>query len=65
MPSSKIISVHVPEALAAAVDALIERRRREQPWSVPTISLIVRELLARGLEAAAAEHANTTRGKPR
>lgn len=55
MAATKIISVHVPAELAAAVDALVARRRTEQPYSVPTVSQIVRELLARGLESAAAD----------
>lgn len=55
MAATKIISVHVPAALAAAVDALVERRRLEQPYSVPTVSQIVRELIARGLESVAAD----------
>lgn len=54
MPATKIISVHVPAELAAAVEALVARRRAEHPYSVPTVSQIVRELIARGLESAAA-----------
>lgn len=52
---SKNISVRCPLELVRAVEALLEKRRTENPYQLPSIGDVYRELLARGLESAAAE----------
>jgi len=55
MAESKNISVRCPLELVRAVEALLERRRAENPYQLPSIGDVYRELLARGLEAVATE----------
>jgi hypothetical protein len=49
------ISIRCPLELVRAVDALLEKRKAENPYQIPSIGAVYRELLARGLEAAADE----------
>ena len=55
MSESKNISVRCPLELVRAVESLLEKRRMENPYQLPSIGDVYRELLARGLEAVAAE----------
>ena len=55
MAESKNISVRCPLEFVRAVEALLERRRAENPYQLPSIGDVYRELLARGLEAVATE----------
>jgi hypothetical protein len=55
MAESKNISIRCPLVLVRAVEALLEKRRAENPYQLPSIGDVYREMLARGLEAAAAE----------
>ena len=57
MAESKNISVRCPLELVRAVEALLERRRAENPYQLPSIGDVYRELLARGLDALATETA--------
>ena len=55
MAESKNISVRCPLDLVRAVEALLEKRRMENPYQIPSIGDVYRELLARGLDSVAAE----------
>ena len=52
---SKNISVRCPLELVRAAEAVLARRRAENPYQLPSIGDVYRELLARGLEAVATE----------
>ena len=54
---SKNISVRCPLDLVRAVESLLEKRRAENPYQLPSIGDVYRELLARGLESVAGESA--------
>lgn len=53
----KNISIRCPLELVRAVESLLEKRRAENPYQIPSIGAVYRELLARGLESLAAESA--------
>lgn len=53
----KSVTIRCPVALVQAAEALLERRRLERPYERVSIGDVYRELLARGLEAAAADPA--------
>jgi hypothetical protein len=53
----KNISVRCPLELVQAVEALMAQRKVINPYQIPSIGAVYRELLARGLEAVAAETA--------
>ena len=55
MAESKNISVRCPLELVRAVELLLEKRRAENPYQIPSIGDVYRELLARGLDALATE----------
>ena len=55
MSTQKTLAVRVPESLALAVEALLEIRRAERPYELPSQGALLRELLSRGLESVAAE----------
>ena len=55
MPARRNLAVRVPEELARAVEALLEKRRAERPYEVVKQGDLLRELLSRGLESVAAE----------
>ena len=55
MADFKNISIRCPLELVRAVDALLEKRKAENPYQIPSIGAVYRELLARGLESVAAE----------
>jgi len=55
MAESKNISVRCPLELVRAVELLLEKRRAENPYQLPSIGDVYRELLARGLDALATE----------
>ena len=55
MVESRNISIRCPLELVQAVEALLEKRRMENLYQIPSIGAVYRELLARGLEAVAAE----------
>ena len=57
MSESKNISVRCPLELVRAVELLLEKRRAENPYQIPSIGDVYRELLARGLDALATETA--------
>jgi len=57
MPTQKTLAVRVPESLALAIEALLEIRRAERPFELPSQGALLRELLLRGLESVAAEKA--------
>ena len=57
VPTQKTLAVRVPESLALAIDALLEIRRAERPFEIPSQGALLRELLSRGLESVAAEKA--------
>ena len=57
MAESKNISVRCPLELVRAVELLLEKRRAENPYQIPSIGDVYRELLARGLDALATETA--------
>ena len=52
---SRNISIRCPLELVRAVESLLEKRRMENPYQLPSIGDVYRELLARGLEAVATE----------
>lgn len=54
---SKNISIRCPLELVHAVEALLEKRRQENPYQLPSIGDVYRELLARGLDSLATETA--------
>jgi ubiquinone biosynthesis protein UbiJ len=58
---SKNISVRCPLDLVRAVEALLEKRRMENPYQLPSIGDVYRELLARGLDSLATETAERLR----
>jgi hypothetical protein len=51
----KNISVRCPLELVQAVEALVSQRKEANPYQIPSIGAVYRELLARGLESVAAE----------
>jgi hypothetical protein len=55
MHEVKSVTIRCPVALVQAAEALLERRRQERPYERVSIGDVYRELLARGLEAAAAD----------
>jgi len=55
MPEFKNISIRCPLPLVQAAELLLEKRRIENPYQLPSIGDVYRELLARGLESVAAE----------
>ena len=55
MAESKNISVRCPLELVRAVESLLEKRRMENPYQLPSIGDVYRELLARGLDSLAAD----------
>lgn len=55
MPAYRTLAVRCPEALARAVEALLEKRRAERPFELPSQGDLLRELIARGLESVAAD----------
>jgi hypothetical protein len=57
MADFKNIAIRCPLELVRAVDALLEKRKAANPYQIPSIGAVYRELLARGLESLAAESA--------
>jgi len=57
MAESKNISIRCPLELVRAAEAVLEKRRAENPYQIPSIGDVYRELLARGLDALATETA--------
>ncbi len=55
MAEFKNISVRCPLELVQAVEALVSQRKEANPYQIPSIGAVYRELLARGLESVAAE----------
>lgn len=55
MPAHRTLAVRVPEELARAVESLLERRRADRPFELPSQGALLRELIARGLESVAAD----------
>lgn len=55
MPTHRNIAVRCPEELVRAIEALLEKRRTERPFELPSQGALLRELLSRGLESVAAE----------
>ncbi len=53
MAEFKNISIRCPLPLVQAVEALLEKRRAENPYQIPSMGDVYRELLVRGLEHAA------------
>jgi hypothetical protein len=51
----KNISIRCPLPLVQAVEALQDQRAIENPYQIPSIGAVYRELLARGLDSIAAE----------
>jgi hypothetical protein len=51
----KNISIRCPLPLVQAVEALRDQRAVQNPYQIPSIGAVYRELLARGLESVAAE----------
>jgi hypothetical protein len=51
----KNISIRCPLELVRAVEALMDQRKVENPYQIPSVGSVYRELLARGLESLAAE----------
>jgi hypothetical protein len=49
----KNLAVRCPVELVNAVEALVERRRKERPFELVSVGAVLRELLARGLEDVA------------
>ncbi len=54
MPEFKNISIRCPLPLVQAVEALRDQRAVDNPYQIPSIGAVYRELLARGLESVAA-----------
>ena len=50
----KNISIRCPLELVRAVESLLEQRKAENPYQIPSVGSVYRELLARGLESVAA-----------
>jgi hypothetical protein len=57
MPEFKNISIRCPLLLVQAVEALRDQRAVANPYQIPSIGAVYRELLARGLDALATETA--------
>ena len=55
MAEFKNIAIRCPIELVRAVEALLEQRKAENPYQIPSIGAVYRELLARGLDSVAAE----------
>lgn len=55
MAEFKNISVRCPLELVQAVEALVAQRKADNPYQIPSIGAVYRELLARGLESVASE----------
>lgn len=55
MPSHRNLAVRCPEELVQAIEALLDKRRAERPYELPSQGALLRELLARGLESVASE----------
>lgn len=55
MTAHRNLAVRCPEELVRAIEALLEKRRAERPYELPSQGAILRELLSRGLESVAAE----------
>jgi hypothetical protein len=51
----KNISIRCPLELVRAVEALRDQRAVANPYQIPSIGAVYRELLARGLESVATE----------
>jgi hypothetical protein len=51
----KNISIRCPLELVQAVEALITQRKADNPYQIPSIGAVYRELLARGLESVAVD----------
>jgi hypothetical protein len=51
----KNIAIRCPLELVRAVESILEKRKAENPYQIPSIGAVYRELLARGLESLAAE----------
>jgi hypothetical protein len=51
----KNVAIRCPIELVRAVEALMEKRRAENPYQIPSAGAVYRELLTRGLESVAAE----------
>jgi UDP-N-acetylenolpyruvoylglucosamine reductase len=59
----KNISIRCPLELVRAVEALLARRTAENPYQIPSVGSVYRELLARGLESLAADAAAEKSGR--
>ena len=55
MAEFKNIAIRCPLPLVQAVEALRDQRAVENPYQIPSIGAVYRELLARGLDSVAAE----------
>jgi hypothetical protein len=55
MADFKNISIRCPLELVRAIEALRDQRAAENPYQIPSIGAVYRELLARGLESVATE----------
>jgi hypothetical protein len=55
MAEFKNISIRCPLALVQAAEALRDQRAAANPYQIPSIGAVYRELLARGLDSVAAE----------
>jgi len=55
MAEFRNIAIRCPLPLVQAVEALRDQRAAENPYQIPSIGAVYRELLARGLEAVAVE----------
>jgi hypothetical protein len=51
----KNISIRCPIELVRAVEALMDQRAVANPYQIPSVGAVYRELLARGLESLATE----------
>ena len=61
MAEYKNISIRCPIELVRAVEALMDQRKMENPYQIPSVGAVYRELLARGLESLAAENGKAVR----
>lgn len=57
MAAHRNLAVRCPEELVQAIEALLDKRRAERPYELPSQGALLRELLSRGLESVAAEKA--------
>ena len=55
MAEFKNISIRCPLELVQAVEVLVTQRKEANPYQIPSIGAVYRELLARGLDSVAAE----------